>query len=550
MVSETLDEHISDVKRTLQTMKENNLCVSMEKCAFHVKELRVLGHIVNVGEHSIKADPMKVESLLQADPPSAGKSMERFLGSIGFLRDFVPSFTHLVTPLSYLRDPSARYNDEAKAAFNDLKHALAHTVDLKTPLEGEQFHLATDASCYGVGSILYQLEQDGSRRYIQMEAKRLTSAQANYPANRRELLALVFALKKAHYFIAVTSKPTIVYSDHQAISYLHTSRTSTPMLDFWARQISNYHIKIVHRPGVENVVPDILSRLYRKASPPPTTTSSSPVTSEDGGSECLVASNDGKLFSVEMKSDKIDPGTDREAVIQRMHKLGHASTGGLVKRLISNGFFWQGMKADAAKIASSCQTCWTEDIRAHGFVPPKWVMEDAPGGQFAIDLLGPLTTTAEGHNYILVVVDVASRFTITRPLRTKAMNDVAPVLTDVLLEYGFPNTIRSDRGKEFVNHLLKELFKQLEVDRKLTPSYDPKSNGTAEAHVKLIRAAVKKIRLDRNLPERVWDSVLPLATFCVNQRIPERTDTAPFDYFFGSPCSEPFEVAHGRKLLK
>ena len=74
----------------------------------------------------------------------------------------------------------------------------------------------------GVGVVVYQIEKDRTIRYIAFASKTLREGQRNYPAAKRELLAIVFSLKRyRHLFWAVAF---IVECDQKALSYIQAEQ--------------------------------------------------------------------------------------------------------------------------------------------------------------------------------------------------------------------------------------------------------------------------------------------------------------------------------------
>ena len=45
--SKTMDEHVEHVRKVLTKLLENDLCVKLEKCQFHVQEIEFLGYILS-----------------------------------------------------------------------------------------------------------------------------------------------------------------------------------------------------------------------------------------------------------------------------------------------------------------------------------------------------------------------------------------------------------------------------------------------------------------------------------------------------------------------
>lgn len=106
----------------------------------------------------------------------------------------------IVGPLEKLRKirriTKAEWMKKHEEAFALLKGVLSQAPVLNVPEWGEKFIVATDASQYGIGAVLYQKNKREKLRYIEFAAKALNTAQSNYPALKRELLALYFALKR------------------------------------------------------------------------------------------------------------------------------------------------------------------------------------------------------------------------------------------------------------------------------------------------------------------------------------------------------------------
>ena len=80
-----------------------------------------------------------------------------------------------------------------------------------------QYVLDTDASDTALGAVLQQ-EQDGKLHVIGYASRTLTPAEARYCITRRELLGVVFGLKK--YRQHLLGRPIIVRTDHTALAYL------------------------------------------------------------------------------------------------------------------------------------------------------------------------------------------------------------------------------------------------------------------------------------------------------------------------------------------
>lgn len=91
-----------------------------------------------------------------------------------------------------------------------------------------------------------------------------------------------------------------------------------------------------------------------------------------------------------------------------------------------------------------------------------------------------------GNKYILVVVDVFSRFVYTFPLKHKTAKDVADNLRKIMTAEHTPKHLQSDNGGEFLNDV-NELCEEKGIKRRFSRSYSPESNGLVEGINRVIR---------------------------------------------------------------
>ena len=88
------------------------------------------------------------------------------------------------------------WEEQASESWEKLILVLGQIPILVAPNPQYQFRVGIDASQYGVGAVLYQVDDNGVTHIIALGAKKLSDRQSRYPALKRELLAVVFALKK------------------------------------------------------------------------------------------------------------------------------------------------------------------------------------------------------------------------------------------------------------------------------------------------------------------------------------------------------------------
>ena len=62
------------------------------------------------------------------------------------------------------------------------------------------------------------------------------------------------------------------------------------------------------------------------------------------------------------------------------------------------------------------------------------------------------------------------------------------VLKELFSKHGIPKTLRSDSGPQFASHVFAEFAKEWNFDHNTSPPKNPRSNGQAEAAVKVVKS--------------------------------------------------------------
>ena len=102
-------------------------------------------------------------------------------------------------------------------AFQALKEGLITAPVLGYPYPTSQYYLDTDASLVGVGAVLSQ-KQKSRDVVIAYYSKTLRPAEQNYCITRRELLAVVKAVK--HFKPNLYGQKFVLRTDHASLQWL------------------------------------------------------------------------------------------------------------------------------------------------------------------------------------------------------------------------------------------------------------------------------------------------------------------------------------------
>jgi len=115
--------------------------------------------------------------------------------------------------------------------------------------------LTTDASNVAIGAVL---SEEG--KPINFASKTLTKTEQVYATNKKELLAIVWALKNLrNYLYGVIGIE--IQTDHQPLSFAISDKNPNIAMKRWYSFIESFTPKVIYKPGTTNVVADALSRI-------------------------------------------------------------------------------------------------------------------------------------------------------------------------------------------------------------------------------------------------------------------------------------------------
>ncbi|KAL5821813.1 hypothetical protein ACOSQ3_023695 [Xanthoceras sorbifolium] len=251
--SQTTEDHDRHLRVVLQILREKQLYGKLSKCEFWLSEIAFLGHIVSA--EGIKADPKKIEAIVEWKPPRNVTEVRSFLGLAGYYRRFVKGFSSIASPLTKLLHKNVRFEwtDRCQAAFDRLKAMLVEAPVLIQPVSGKDFVILSDASHHGLGCVLMQ-----EGKVVAYASRQLKNHEQNYPIHDLELTAIVFALKIWRHYLY--GGKCYIYTDHKSLKYLPTQRELNLRQRRWMELIKDYDCVIDYHPGKANVVADALSR--------------------------------------------------------------------------------------------------------------------------------------------------------------------------------------------------------------------------------------------------------------------------------------------------
>ena len=118
--------------------------------------------------HGVRPDPEAVEAVLTWKAPRTETQLMSFLGFANYYRALIKGYADKVCPMHKLmrnKGKKFEWNEEAQAAFENIKRELCEAPVLGMPTEKGMYVLDTDASVVAISGNLHQ-EQEWKGRTV------------------------------------------------------------------------------------------------------------------------------------------------------------------------------------------------------------------------------------------------------------------------------------------------------------------------------------------------------------------------------------------------
>lgn len=265
--SRSEEEHMNHLRSILQAFEHNGLKLSPQKCRLFRNRCTYIGHDIQIspdGIVQVKAMSDKCDAIRKMLKPTSPREVRRFIGTVTYLSMYLPRLQTLLQPLHNLtrRNKPFIWTDEHDVAFDAIKSLLVTPPVLCAPQGNGKFHLYSDTSRTGTGSVLMQ-EIDGDQRVIGYYSKLLPKAALRYSVTELELTGLVINITAWKYYLQACSFHC--YVDHSSLIQIYNSKTQPPTLRLQKliERLSRYSFDLSYQKGKDMVVSDFLSRTSR-----------------------------------------------------------------------------------------------------------------------------------------------------------------------------------------------------------------------------------------------------------------------------------------------
>lgn len=170
-----------------------------------------------------------------------------------------------------------------------------------------------------------------------------------------------------------------------------------------------------------------------------------------------------------------------------------------------------------------------------------------PNQQWQIDLASmdedSLVRANDGYRYLVVIIDIFSKFMWIRPLKTKESAEVAQHLHTLFLQGDIPMRLQSDQGTEFLGEV-GDLCARFRVERIINAPFSPQTTGVVENAIKHIKNYLSRFMNQfrdaaTGLPNKRYIDILDRINFNLNTTKSRVTRMTPFQVHRGTHVDVP-----------
>ncbi|XP_028416022.1 uncharacterized protein K02A2.6-like [Dendronephthya gigantea] len=514
----TQEEHDAALADTFQRLREKGLTLNGSKCVYNKQNLAFFGYVFSA--KGMSADPKKIAAICDATPPTNPSEVRSFLGLTGFCSRFIPNYATLTEPLKHLTRKGVRWNwgVQQNKSFLALKECLTSNRTMAYFDPSKRTIATFDASPFGLGAVLTQVDADGQERSVAYASRTLSDVERRYSQTEREALAIVWGCERFHLYL-YGSQFEIV-TDHKPLETIFNNPASNPpaRIQRWALRLQPYTFTVKYRPGPLNIA-DYLSRhpsrsqttrerkiaeeyvnyLVGHAIPKAMTleevnsaSKADPIFQRlrQAITTDVWPNNDPDLTPFNKVKFELTVATDSDIILRgtrvvlpkclqlRAVKLAHESHQGIVKtkQLLREKVWYPGIDKDVKTEIDDCIPCQATSQNVTPEPLQMTTLPTAPWSQVSTDFCGPFPS----GDYLLVVIDDYSRYPEVEVLRSTSAEATIPKLDRIFATHGIPDVMKSDNGPPFSGHEFAKYAKEKGFQhRRITPLW-PAANGEAE----------------------------------------------------------------------
>ncbi|XP_024190383.1 uncharacterized protein LOC112194368 [Rosa chinensis] len=442
-----------------------------------------LGFIVH--QRGIEVPEDEANAVINVSPPRTKKELQRLLGKINFLRQFISNSAGKIQPFSLLLKLQGQnefvWEPKHQKAFDKIRAYLVSPPVLVPPRAGFPLKLYISAAEASIGSLLTQDAEEGIEHAIFYVSRTLTDYETRYTPMEKLCLTLYF-LACLEVLLELGVRDIQVRGDSLLII--------NQLREKFRYELAQLATGITLKYGVR----ERILKVERRKLP-------SWLARPDPPDEPTVA-----------VLDPID--VDWWVPLITYLKQPDSSTDRKIRFLALNYFLRN------------------DELRRCG--------EDGMNFRCVYGREAKRLMREAHHKFIIVATDFFTKWVKAEPLKEASGATIRQfIFNHIICRFGVPEVLVSDRGAAFMGRDMAQLVADLGIQFIHSTPYYAQSNGQAEASNKIVITLLKKMLAEnpRQWHETLYETLWAYRTF---KHSP--TTTTPYALMFGHEVVLPLEI--------
>ncbi|HCK04385.1 MAG TPA: hypothetical protein DHV86_06465, partial [Methylophilaceae bacterium] len=527
LATQTEEEFIENLREVLKRFDKHNIFVNPSKCFFGLDKLEILGH--EISKEGTTFSREKLQGVNDFPLPITSGNLMSYLGLCNYFRENIKDYAKLEEPLRKMVKPNKLekliWLQNELDAFKKLKDEIYNMpllffIDDKLPI-----YLNTDACESGIGGYLYQVKE-GKEVPIGFYSSKLRGSELQWNTYEKEAYAVYMSVCQFQYLL--TDAKFTIKTDHKNLLYMNQNDSSNKVLR-WKMFLQQFDFDLQHIPGKENIPADLASRLYEGETQRTINMASFQLANIHDETEMNHMDSIEDIHRIEYEK--------HDEIINQYHNstVGHHGFERTMRLLKERAHkTWKGMRKNVREFINKCPHCqFMQDVQLKLKLIPYHVMTWRPMDRLNIDHIGPFPKDEQGNVYILVCIDVFSRFVELIPVPDREAVTTAKATLQWIGRYGTPYELLSDNAPEYLSNVMQELLKLADIEHLKTLPYSHEENSVVERANKEVVRHLKAIVFDKKLWPS-WSIVLPIVQRIMNSMVNRNTGQTPASIIFGN----------------
>jgi hypothetical protein len=515
--SDEVEDFIEKVDFVMTKLVEYRLKANLSKSFFGYTDIDYIGY--HIDAEGFEVTKKHQDAIARLEVPTTKSEVRKINGLFNYFRIFIQEFAWICKPLyKAAAGPGPLVWSEAcQQAFDSVKRKMSEVCKLFYIDDTLPLYLSTDASKVGVGGVLYQVSGE-QVRYIVFVSMAFNETQQNWSVIEQEGFAVYFCIIQCEKYIGTMH--FTLQTDHNNLRWMEKS--IVPKMIRWRLRLQEFNFDIEYIKGKHNIIADALSRLPSIAA----------------------------VAMVDNNMEELEQLVERKEYVKLVHKVhgsavGHRGAMQTIKMLKDMGLQWEGMKDMVIEVIKGCPSCQKlgKHMNNSNMSTNFHIEASEPFQKVCIDTMGPLDADKDKNQYIVVVIDVFTRYVELFPCKHVTSKEAAECLVKVFGRYGLPEIVVSDNGTQYVNNMMSQLYDMCDIDNKRCTPYRHEGNGIVERVNWEVMQQLQHIIFHKDV-KATWSKYLPIVQYIVNSSVHSKICMSPMELVYGG------NITRHRGLLK